>query len=230
MKCPGFSVSPVSGSQGRKSGASSVSSDVSSSSSKWKSTFSPISDPKPTPPDLRQSGSPFCGGVSCGPDSDSEQKPQKRADRDRSEHFGNAKPFPGLDKGRESFPKQKAREWELKAMGSLTSQNLFISAAAGGGLLCGKAGRATAVSSASSVGPYYPLSGNSVLQSLFGAQTPNPATGGPPRLVNGHSVLGSFSSAGLAGGAAGGEQFLVFSLFFFCYSGEFYLSRQFAGP
>ncbi|KAM9460945.1 histone-lysine N-methyltransferase, H3 lysine-79 specific isoform 3-T3 [Clarias gariepinus] len=193
------------GSQGRKSGASSVSSDVSSSSSKWKSTFSPISDPKPTPPDLRQSSSPFCGGMSCGPDSDSEQKPQRRADRDRSEHYGNPKPFLGLDKSRESFPKQKAREWELKAIGSLTSQNLFISAAAGGGLLCGKAGRATAVSSASSVGQYFPLGGTSVLQSLFGAQAPNPATSGPPRLVNGHSVLGSFSSAGLAGGAAGGN-------------------------
>lgn len=205
-------MSPFSGSQGRKSGASSVSSDTSSSSSKWKSTFSPISDPKPTPPELRQSNSPFCGGMSCGPDSDSEQKPQKRADRDRSEHYGNPKPFLGLDKARESFPKQKAREWELKAIGSLTSQNLFISAAAGGGLLCGKAGRATAVSSASSVGQYFPLGGTSVLQSLFGAQAPNPASSGHPRLVNGHSVLGSFSSAGLAGGAAGGELFV----FVFC--------------
>lgn len=190
-----------------------MSSDVSSSSSKWKSTFSPISDPKPTPPDLRQSSSPFCGGISCGTDSDSEQKQQKRADRDRSEHYGNPKPFLGLDKARESFPKQKAREWELKAVGSVTSQNLFISAAAGGGLLCGKAGRATAVSSASSVGQYFPLGGTSVLQSLFGAQTPNTATSGPPRLVNGHSVLGSFSSAGLAGGAAGGELVFVFNFF-----------------
>lgn len=182
-----------------------MSSDVSSSSSKWKATFSPISDPKPTPPDLRQSSSPFCGGMSCGLDSDSEQK---RADRERSEHYGNSKPFLGLDKARESFPKQKSREWELKAVSSLTSQNLFISAAAGGGLLCGKAGRATAVSSASSVGQYFPLGGT--LQSLFGTQTPNPSTSGPPRLVNGHSVLGSFSSAGLAGGAAGGKQSSVF--------------------
>lgn len=105
-------------------------------------------------------------------------------------------------------------------MGSLTSQNLFISAAAGGGLLCGKVGRAAAVTSASSVGQYFPLGGTSVLQSLFGAQTPNPATSGPPRLVNGHSVLGSFSSAGLAGGAAGGKHFLVFIF----YPREFHLS------
>lgn len=182
-----------------------MSGDVSCSSSKWKSTFSPISEPKPTPPDLRQSSSPFCGGMSCGPDSDSEQKQQKRTDRDRTDHYGNPKPFLGLDKARESFPKQKAREWELKAMGSLTSQNLFISATAGGSLLGGKAGRAATVSSASAVGQYFPLGGTSVLQTLFGAQTSSPATSGPPRLVNGHTVLGSFSSAGLAGGAAGGE-------------------------
>lgn len=150
--------------------------------------------------------------MSCGPDSDSEQKPQKRADRERGEHYSNSKPFLGLDKAREAFPKQKPREWELKALSGL-SQNLFISAAAGGGLLCGKVGRATAVSSASSVGQYFPLSGPSVLQSIFGTQTPNPATSGPPRLVNGHSVLGSFSSAGLAGGAAGGKLPFVIVLF-----------------
>ncbi|XP_062868843.1 histone-lysine N-methyltransferase, H3 lysine-79 specific isoform X2 [Trichomycterus rosablanca] len=185
--------------QGRKSGPSSVSSEVSSSSSsKWKSTFSPISDPKP-PSDFRQSGSPFCVGMSRGgsTDSDSEPKQQRRLDRERSEHYGNAKP-------REAFSKQKPREWERKTAGVLASQNLFISAAAGGGLLSGKVGVPTTVSSTSSVAHYFPLGGNSVLQSLFGVQSPSSTTSGPPRLANGHSALGSFSSAGLAGGAAGG--------------------------
>lgn len=112
------------------------------------------------------------------------------------------------------MPKQKPRgEWELKASSSLgNSQNLFISAAASGGILSGKVGGSpVAVSSASgaSVGQYlgaqFPLGGASVLQSLFGAQTPSTSVSGASRLVNGHSSLGSFSSAGLAGGAAGGE-------------------------
>lgn len=204
----------LTGSQGRKSGASSVSSEVSSSSgaSKWKSTFSPISDPKPTPPDLRQGGSPF-GGVGAsrgGTDSDSDQKPQRRGERER-ESYGNSNLFLSQDGGSRSvvnserpLQKQKSREWDLKSVG-LASQNLFISAAASGGILSAKVGGAATVSSASSVGQYFPLGGASVLQSLFGAQTPGPATSGAPRLVNGHSALSSFSSAGLAGGAAGGE-------------------------
>lgn len=203
------------GSQGRKSGASSVSSEVSSSSgaSKWKSTFSPISDPKPTPPDLRQGGSPFGVGASRGgTDSDSDQKPQRRGERER-EPYGNSNLFLSQDGGGRSvvnaserpLQKQKTREWDLKSVTGLASQNLFISAAASGGILSGKVGGAATVSSASSVGQYFPLGGASVLQSLFGAQAPGPATSGAPRLVNGHSALGSFSSAGLAGGAAGGE-------------------------
>lgn len=219
------SVSPI-GSQGRKSGASSVSSEVSSSSSKWKSTFSPISDPKPTLPDLRQGGSPFGMGMSRGAgggtDSDSDQKQQRRVERERerSEAYGNPKGFLGSEASNRSASlserpqqKQKLREWELKAVSGLASQNLFISAATSGGILSGKVGGATTVSSASSVGQYFPLGGASVLQSLFGAQTSSPATSGAPRLVNGHSALGSFSSAGLAGGAAGGElsfQYLLF--------------------
>lgn len=199
------------GSQGRKSGPSSVSSEVSSTSSKWKSTFSPISDPKPNPPDLRQGGSPFGMGVSRGggTDSDSDQKQQRRTER---EAYGNPKAFVASEaSGRSaamcerSQQKQKPREWELKAVSGLASQNLFISAATTGGILSGKVGGATTVSSASSVGQYFPLGGPSVLQSLFGAQTSSPATSGAPRLVNGHSALGSFSSAGLAGGAAGGN-------------------------
>lgn len=116
---------------------------------------------------------------------------------------------------RQALQKQKApRDWELKASSSLASQNLFISAAAssGGGILSGKVGGSpVAVSSTtgSSVGQYlgsqFPLGGTSVLQSLFGAQTGGSTVSGTPRLVNGHSALGSFSSAGLAGGAAGGE-------------------------
>lgn len=202
------------GSQGRKSGPSSVNSEVSSSSggSKWKSTFSPISDPKPTSSD-RQGGSPFGVGASRGAgggtDSDSDQKPQRRGER---EPYGNSNLFLSQDGGggrsvvnvSERPPqKQKSRDWDLKTVSGLASQNLFISAAASGGILSGKVGGATTVSSAPSVGQYFPLGGASVLQSLFGAQTPG-ATGGAPRLVNGHSALGSFSSAGLAGGAAGG--------------------------
>lgn len=209
------------GSQGRKSGASSVSSEVSSSSgaSKWKSTFSPISDTKPTPSDLRQGGSPFGMGTSRGStDSDSDQKPQRRGERER-EPYGNSNLFLSQDGGGRSvvntsertLPKQKVREWDHKSVTGLASQNLFISAAASGGILSGKVGGTATVSSASSVGPYFPLGGASVLQSLFGAQTPGPATSGAPRLVNGHSTLGSFSSAGLAGGAAGGELKTSFS-------------------
>lgn len=116
---------------------------------------------------------------------------------------------------RQALQKQKApRDWEMKTSGSLASQNLFISAAAssGAGILSGKVGGSpVAVSSTtgSSVGQYlgsqFPLGGASVLQSLFGAQTGGSTVSGTPRLVNGHSALGSFSSAGLAGGAAGGN-------------------------
>lgn len=121
----------------------------------------------------------------------------------------------GGSEQRQNLQKQKApRDWELKASSAVSSQNLFISAAAssGGGILSGKVGGSTvAVSPAtgSSVGQYlgsqFPLGGTSVLQSLFGAQTGNSTVGGTQRLVNGHSVLGSFPSAGLAGGAAGGN-------------------------
>uniref|UniRef100_A0A667XEV2 Histone-lysine N-methyltransferase, H3 lysine-79 specific n=1 Tax=Myripristis murdjan TaxID=586833 RepID=A0A667XEV2_9TELE len=224
---------------------SSSSSEASSSSSlsstsKWKSTFSPISDPKQPTSDLRQGGSPFgMGGSSRGTDSDSDHKQQhqqvrKGSDGDISAYI-SPNPFLSQDAGsrgsgssggggvqgtcgpdqRQTLQKQKApRDWELKTNSSLASQNLFISAAAssGGGILSGKVGGSpVAVSSATgaSVGQYlgtqFPLGGASVLQSLFGAQTGAPTVSGPSRLVNGHSALGSFSSAGLAGGAAGGE-------------------------
>lgn len=123
----------------------------------------------------------------------------------------------GSSDQRQPLQKQKApRDWELKTSSSLASQNLFISAAAssGGGILSGKVGGGpVAVSSTTgSVGQYlgsqFPLGGASVLQSLFGAQTGGSTVSGTPRLVNGHSALGSFSSAGLAGGAAGGEHHL----------------------
>lgn len=127
---------------------------------------------------------------------------------------GGAQGGSGSDQ-RQALQKQKApRDWELKTSSSLASQNLFISAAAssGGGILSGKVGGSpVAVSSTTgaSVGQYlgsqFPLGGTSVLQSLFGAQTGGSTVSGTPRLVNGHSALGSFSSAGLAGGAAGGE-------------------------
>lgn len=127
---------------------------------------------------------------------------------------GGAQGGSGSDQ-RQALQKQKApRDWELKTSSSLASQNLFISAAAssGGGILSGKVGSSpVAVSSTtgSTVGQYlgsqFPLGGTSVLQSLFGAQTGGSTVSGTPRLVNGHSALGSFSSAGLAGGAAGGE-------------------------
>ncbi|MEQ2181371.1 hypothetical protein GOODEAATRI_010907, partial [Goodea atripinnis] len=116
---------------------------------------------------------------------------------------------------RQVLQKQKGpRDWELKTNSNMASQNLFIAAAAssGGGILSGKVGGNPVVVSSttgSSMGQYlgsqFPLGGTSVLQSLFGAQTGVSTVNGASRLVNGHSALGSFSSAGLAGGAAGGE-------------------------
>uniref|UniRef100_A0A4W6FRU0 Histone-lysine N-methyltransferase, H3 lysine-79 specific n=1 Tax=Lates calcarifer TaxID=8187 RepID=A0A4W6FRU0_LATCA len=210
-----------------------------SSTSKWKSTFSPISDPKQPNSDLRQGGSPFgMGGSSRGTDSDSDHKQQhqqvRKGSDGESSSYMTPNPFLSQEAGtrgggsggggvqggsgsdqRQAPQKQKApRDWELKTSSSLASQNLFISAAAssGGGILSGKVGGSpVAVSSTtgSSVGQYlgsqFPLGGTSVLQSLFGAQTGGSTVSGTPRLVNGHSALGSFSSAGLAGGAAGGE-------------------------
>ncbi|XP_030289469.1 histone-lysine N-methyltransferase, H3 lysine-79 specific [Sparus aurata] len=232
------------GERGRKSGSSSgnsTGSEASSSSSlssnsKWKSTFSPISDPKQPNSDLRQGGSPFgMGGSSRGTDSDSDHKQQqhqqaRKGSDGESSSYMTANPFLSQEAGtrggsgggaqggsgsdqRQPLQKQKApRDWELKTSSSLASQNLFISAAAssGGGILSGKVGGGpVAVSSTTgSVGQYlgsqFPLGGASVLQSLFGAQTGGSTVSGTPRLVNGHSALGSFSSAGLAGGAAGG--------------------------
>uniref|UniRef100_A0A8C4GJY0 Histone-lysine N-methyltransferase, H3 lysine-79 specific n=1 Tax=Dicentrarchus labrax TaxID=13489 RepID=A0A8C4GJY0_DICLA len=241
---PCFFFRPV----GRKSGSSSgnsTGSEASSSSSlssnsKWKSTFSPISDPKQPNSDLRQGGSPFgMGGSSRGTDSDSDHKQQHQQVRKGSDgecsSYMTANPFLSQESGtrgggsggggggaqggsgsdqRQALQKQKApRDWEMKTSSSMASQNLFISAAAssGGGILSGKVGGSpVAVSSTTgSVGQYlgsqFPLGGTSVLQSLFGAQTGGSTVSGTPRLVNGHSALGSFSSAGLAGGAAGGE-------------------------
>eukprot|EP00063_Salmo_salar_P097031 XP_014071866.1 PREDICTED: histone-lysine N-methyltransferase, H3 lysine-79 specific isoform X4 [Salmo salar] len=226
--------------RGRKSGGSSSnstgsevsSSSSSSSNSKWKSTFSPISDLKQPLSEVRQGGSPFGTGreprgMGTGTDSDSDHKPQQQ--RRGGEGAGGepsgfqdiplnpflsqesgGRPGPGAQGGssseRQAMPKQKPRgEWELKTSSSMgNSQNLFISAAVSGGILSGKVG-GSPVSSASgaSVGQYlgaqFPLGGASVLQSLFGAQTPGTSVSGAPRLVNGHSSLGSFSSAGLAG-------------------------------
>ncbi|XP_071005316.1 histone-lysine N-methyltransferase, H3 lysine-79 specific-like isoform X3 [Oncorhynchus clarkii lewisi] len=224
------------GSSGNSTG-SEVSSSSSSSNSKWKSTFSPISDTKQPPGELRQGGSPFGMGrepLGLGTDSDSDHKPQQRRGGEGGGGESSASPYippspflsqeaggrpgagpqGGSSSERQAMPKQKPRgEWELKTSSSLgNSQNLFISAAASGGILSGKVGGSpVAVSSASgaSVGQYlgaqFPLGGASVLQSLFGAQTPSTSVSGASRLVNGHSSLGSFSSAGLAGGAAGGE-------------------------
>ncbi|XP_023809887.1 histone-lysine N-methyltransferase, H3 lysine-79 specific isoform X2 [Oryzias latipes] len=226
---------PGDGERGRKSSSSSgnsseASSSSMSSNSKWKSTFSPISDPKQPNSDLRQGGSPFgMGGSSRSTDSDSDHKPSGRKGSD-GESSGYVTPNPflnqepvsrggvpsagGIQGAGGSDPRQvlqkvkSSREWELKSM---ASPNLFISAAAssGGGILSGKVGVGpVGVSSPSSVGQYlgsqFPLGGASVLQSLFGAQTGISSVNGTSRLVNGHSALGGFSSAGLAGGAAGG--------------------------
>ncbi|XP_035635569.1 histone-lysine N-methyltransferase, H3 lysine-79 specific isoform X1 [Oncorhynchus keta] len=226
--------------RGRKSGGSSSnstgsevsSSSSSSSNSKWKSTFSPISDLKQPLSEVRQGGSPFGTGreprgLGTGTDSDSDHKPQQQ--RRGCEGAGGEpsgfqdiplKPFLSQEFGgrsgagaqggssseRQAMPKQKPRgEWELKTSSSMgNSQNLFISAAVSGGILSGKVG-GIPVSSASgaSVGHYlgaqFPLGGASVLQSLFGTQPSGTSVTGAPRLVNGHSSLGSFSSAGLAG-------------------------------
>uniref|UniRef100_A0A8C7JY89 Histone-lysine N-methyltransferase, H3 lysine-79 specific n=1 Tax=Oncorhynchus kisutch TaxID=8019 RepID=A0A8C7JY89_ONCKI len=208
------------------------SSSSSSSNSKWKSTFSPISDLKQPLSEVRQGGSPFGTGREprgLGTDSDSDHKPQQQ--RRGCEGAGGEpsgfqdiplNPFLSQESGgrpgagaqggssseRQAMPKQKPRgEWELKTSSSMgNSQNLFISAAVSGGILSGKVGGSPASSaSGASVGHYlgaqFPLGGASVLQSLFGTQTSGTSVSGAPRLVNGHSSLGSFSSAGLAGEA-----------------------------
>uniref|UniRef100_A0A8C2ZZ86 Histone-lysine N-methyltransferase, H3 lysine-79 specific n=1 Tax=Cyclopterus lumpus TaxID=8103 RepID=A0A8C2ZZ86_CYCLU len=232
-----------SGSSSGNSTGSETSSSSLSSNSKWKSTFSPISDPKQPSSDLRQGGSPFgMGGSGRGTDSDSDHKPQHQQVRKGSDgetsSYMNPNPFLSQDAGprvgcsgagggsgsgsqggssseqRQALQKQKTpRDWEMKTS-STASQNLFISAAtsSGGGILSGKVGGSpVAVSSTtgSSVGQYlgsqFPLGGASVLQSLFGAQTGGSTVSGTPRLVNGHSALGSFSSAGAAVGITLGK-------------------------
>ncbi|KAK7889666.1 hypothetical protein WMY93_025226 [Mugilogobius chulae] len=197
-------------SSGNSTGSESSSSSSLSSTSKWKSTFSPISDPKQPGSELRPGGSPFgVGGPSRSTDSDVDHKPhaQGRKGSDGDSTYVMSNPFLSQEGSngcevRQVLQKQKVpRDWESKTS---SSQNLFISAAASSG-----AGiRSTASSvSGSAVGQYlgsqFPLGGTSVLQSLFGAQTGS-SVNGSTRLVNGHAALGSFSSAGLAGGAAGG--------------------------
>lgn len=239
LKCFERLFSPLS--KVRKSGSSSgnsTGSDASSSSSlsstgKWKSTFSPISDPKQPSSDLRQGGSPFGLASGRGADSDADPKqhqPARKGGEGETSSYMTTNPFLSQEAGtrgvagsgsgaqgggasdqRQPLQKQKVpRDWELKT----SSQNLFISAAAssGGGILNGKIGGspvAISTTTGSSVGSYlgsqFPLGGPSVLQSLFGAQTGSSTVNGTPRLVNGHSALGTFSSPGLAGGAAGGE-------------------------
>ncbi|XP_061538830.1 histone-lysine N-methyltransferase, H3 lysine-79 specific isoform X1 [Phycodurus eques] len=223
--------------RGRKSGSSSGNSTASeassssslSSTSKWKSTFSPISDLKQPNSDQRQGGSPFgMAGSNSDTDYKNHQQPRKGSDGEISTYM-NPNPFLSQEAGnrttgsgggqagngpdsRQVLQKQKAiRDWELKTSSSHSSQNLFITAAAssGAGILSGKVGGSpVTVSTGSSVGQYlgsqFPLGGTSVLQSLFGAQTGSSGASVNARLVNGHSGLGSFSSAGLAGGAAGG--------------------------
>uniref|UniRef100_A0AAY4D5L8 Histone-lysine N-methyltransferase, H3 lysine-79 specific n=1 Tax=Denticeps clupeoides TaxID=299321 RepID=A0AAY4D5L8_9TELE len=205
----------------------SASSSSSPSASKWKSTFSPISDPKPTLPDLRLGGSQFSMEL------DHRQTPiqQRRvgdgpvetvlsvAAGSGAQLYLPPNPFlsqecsvsvvrqPGV--GSISQMRSKPREWELKSANSLGSQNLFISAAAStGGILAGKASTALnmtpTLGSSAVAGQYlggqFPVSGTSVLKSLFGGQSPASTVNTAQRLVNGHS----FPSAGLAGGAAGG--------------------------
>ncbi|XP_041913428.1 histone-lysine N-methyltransferase, H3 lysine-79 specific isoform X3 [Alosa sapidissima] len=228
------------GSLGRKSGGSCdvssssstcSSSSSSSSTSKWKSTFSPISDPKPTASDLRQGGSPFRAGASDAENKASagqQQRPDSGAAMGGSPGrclpsnlFLSQDPGAGRQGGPAAcgLPKAKSREWERgvgvsSAGGGLVSQNLFISAATSGvgSILAGKMGAAgvgvtsgggggMGVPGAQYVGAQFPLGGASVLQSLFGSQAAMPPVSVAPRLVNGHS---SFSSAGLTGGAAGG--------------------------
>ncbi|XP_061681046.1 histone-lysine N-methyltransferase, H3 lysine-79 specific isoform X2 [Syngnathoides biaculeatus] len=194
-----------SSSSGNSTGSEASSSSSMSSTSKWKSTFSPISDLKQPNSDPRQGGSPFgIGGSNLDTDYKNHQQPRKGSDGETSSYM-NPNPFLSQEAGnrtagsgggqagsssdsRQVLQKQKApRDWELKTSSSHSSQNLFITAAAssGAGILSGKVGGSpVTVSTGSSVGS----SGASA----------------NARLVNGHSGLGSFSSAGLAGGAAGG--------------------------
>ncbi|KAJ8274117.1 hypothetical protein COCON_G00087420 [Conger conger] len=70
------------------------SSSSSSSSGKWKSTFSPIADPKQPPPDLRRGVSPYgpAGGAGVTGDSDSDG-PRQRRGRGAEEGGGAESPF-----------------------------------------------------------------------------------------------------------------------------------------
>ncbi|XP_035277480.1 histone-lysine N-methyltransferase, H3 lysine-79 specific-like, partial [Anguilla anguilla] len=191
---------------GRKSsglmGNEVLASSSSSSSGKWKSTFSPITDPKQPPPDLRRGASPFgAGGREGGGDSDSDDGPRRR----RGAESGAESPFdaagPSQLKRSPLLPAQDPGGPEPqnpRGRGGNGGQNPF-----GGG---GAPGR-NAEASAPSAGPYPggppPPAGASVLQPRFGGQTAAPAPGAP-RMVNGHTAHGTAPTSGPAGGAAGG--------------------------
>ncbi|KAI1882852.1 hypothetical protein AGOR_G00239170 [Albula goreensis] len=222
------------GSLGRKSSSlmgsevstsSSLSSFSTSSSSKWKSTFSPISDPKqPVLPDLRRGASPFrVGGGAWGSigggDSDSDSPRQQR----RSEGGGleleslsgsthpvgpshrNHSPQLHLSQEMGGPEAQSPRE-----KGAAAAQNLFISAGGSSNVLNGRVEGPTAASPSPGapgghcLGAQLPPGGASVLQSLFGAQTTTYPGSGAPRLANGHGTRGTTSPSSLAGGAVGG--------------------------
>uniref|UniRef100_A0A8C4XE69 Histone-lysine N-methyltransferase, H3 lysine-79 specific n=1 Tax=Erpetoichthys calabaricus TaxID=27687 RepID=A0A8C4XE69_ERPCA len=243
---------------GRKVSNNHEISSSTSSSSKWKSTFSPISDPKqPNSETVRQGSSPF-GGRYGSVDSESDHKQQLRklmtsvgaVDASGSSAGGGAVPnssgllingsaysgqlqspslnpnpfrrqaeVQGIDVGSRNAQEQpqglsglgkvKSREWDT---GKSQTQNLFISATvsvATGDILSSKGGPPPASTSSgvsvgtphAYLGPQFSLGSSSVLQSLFGAQSP---TAGGQRMVNGHTAMGSFAGSGLSGGAAGG--------------------------
>uniref|UniRef100_A0A8C5H2P4 Histone-lysine N-methyltransferase, H3 lysine-79 specific n=1 Tax=Gouania willdenowi TaxID=441366 RepID=A0A8C5H2P4_GOUWI len=195
-------------------GTKASSSSSLSSTSKWKSTFSPISDPKQPNSDHRQGGSPFgMGGSGRSTDSDSDHKPQGRkgSDGDSTSYVtpnpflsqevvprgggGSASSVQGgsTSDQRPSLQKQKVpRDWELKTSSSLASQNLFISAAAssGGGILSGKVGGSPAPAS-SATGP--------AVGQYMGSQFP----------LGGASVLQSLFGAQTGGSTVSGTSRLV---------------------
>ncbi|KAI9520438.1 hypothetical protein NQZ68_017138 [Dissostichus eleginoides] len=92
-------------SSGNSTGSDASSSSSLSSNSKWKATFSPISDPKQPHSDLRQGGSPFSmGGSGRGTDSDSDHKQQhhqqgRKGGEGESSSYINPNPFLSQEAG-----------------------------------------------------------------------------------------------------------------------------------
>ncbi|XP_036409926.1 histone-lysine N-methyltransferase, H3 lysine-79 specific-like isoform X3 [Megalops cyprinoides] len=192
---------------------SSTSSSSTSSSSKWKSTFSPILDPKQPLPDLRQGMSPLRGGAGArggrgGGDPDYENRQhQKRGEGGGPESLivptcPVGTPHPDQGGAEVQTPREKAVEAGLR----LGGQNLLTSASVNGavpkkGKVCSPV--TVPFPTGASGGP--PPVDASLFQSHSGIQKAVPPALGAPQLMNGHAARGTVPGPGLAGSAAGGN-------------------------